>query len=436
MPSDPNDYEIVHLPDPSTIPAPVQPKQTVLAQPPPLSKTTKVNPSDFEIVHLPDNGSSFQAPQVNTDKPQSKPGFGLTPEHSWTPERLQEFLKVLPVLGGVMGGPVGAGAGAFAEQAVSPNPSLTQGAEDTFTQGILPEIVGAAVNPAKNFLGNIASKFINTTNPTVAKTLASKAAEFTSPSSPLLEIGKTLSEPVEGTTIPGAGKFVKGKGLVPEESTTNSILDDYNAGKTPDVVAKKLVSDPREVQKLNLATGTPALTEQLALNHAVSQGYNDVSKTFDPDKILNELGDNKEGYDASLLPGTKNRLTDFLQTAKSLEPTQQTGMMSYLKHRLVFDLGAFGVGHAIAGGGLPGMAVGGTALVLSNQAISRLMSSETLGNLALQSLKLAPDSPVAPIVAKSLVDGLRGTTFFITSDDGKTTQKATVGPDGSIVPVK
>lgn len=386
-----------------------------------------------QLVQLP-NDHDFGNSTTSQKQPESH--FGLTPEHQWNPERLHDFLGVLPAIGGLLGGVPGAAAGAFARQAVAPNPSLKEGAEDTAMQGIIPELAGKVLGPAKDFLGKIASKIVSTNNPIVSKALGETAQSFTSPSTPALAIGQSLSEDVPGTVPPSPVRTIKGKGAVPLENpdAQTTVLDDYKAGKTPDQVAKKLVSDPREVQKLNLATGTPAVTEQLALNHAVSQGYNSVSKEFNPDSILKELGNNSEGYDAALQPGTKSRLTEFLNTAKSLQPTQSTGMLSYIKHRLVFDLGAFGIGHAVAGGGSLGMAVGGGSLLLTNQAVSKLMSSETLGNLALQSLKLAPDSPVSPLVAKTLIQGLRGTELFL-SKDGKE-QKVTVGEDGSFVPTK
>jgi hypothetical protein len=443
--ADPNDFEIVHLPDPSTIPPPVQSKQTLLAQPPPLSKTTGINPNDFEIVHLPSNGSSFQAPQVNTAPPNGADikNQGVSGSNESATNSMESLRKLLPFLGSFLG-PEGGAAGAFASQALSPNPDTNQLGKDLTLNAVLPagiesDAFQSLLQGGKGLTGKIASKFVNTNNPTVASGLAGKAAEFTSPSTPILQNMQSLSEDVPGTTPKPPIRVTKsGVKTITNPDAPTSILDDYSAGKTPDQVAKKLVSDPREVQKLNLATGTPELTEQLALNHAVSQGYNDASKTLDPDKILKELGDNKESYDSALLPGTQQRLTDFLQTAKSLEPSkasQTPGMMRYVQHRLLFDA-AVGSGlGAIAGGGLPGMAIGGTTLVLGSQAISKLMSSETLGNLALQSLKLAPDSPVSPIVAKTLLQGLKGVSFAISSDNGKTTQKATVGPDGSIVPI-
>jgi hypothetical protein len=371
-----------------------------------------------QIVTIPDDydfnkgGSSTDANYLNSITPKPQKKFPAPQQTASPSEEFQSLIKVLPALGGILGGPLGAGAGAFGEQALSTQPSLSQGAEDTITQGVLPEALGKTLGPTKNLVGKIASKIVNTNNPTIAKTLGEVAEGFTKPSTPTLEVAQDLTK----------------------RPASTSILDDYAAGKTPDQVVKKLVSDPREVEKLNFATGTPEVTEQLALNHAVSQGYNSVSKTFNPDAILKELGTNAEGYDAALRSGTKDRLTEFLNTAKSLQPTQSTGMLSYMKHRLVFDLGAFGVGHTVAGGGLPGMAVGGGTLLLTNQAIGKLMSSETLGNLALQSLKLAPDSPVSPIVAKTLINGLRGTELYL-QKDGKE-QKVTVGEDGSLQAIK
>jgi hypothetical protein len=411
---------------------------TIVQLPPddePQSAPQLISRPKAQIVSIPDD-YNFNGPPVDADKVAPKRKMQLPQQTASLPEEFQSVIKVLPALGGILGGPLGAAAGATGEQALSPNPSLTQAGEDTLTQGIIPEALGKVLDPLKGLAGKIAAKFVNSNNPTVAKALGDTAESFTKSATPTLQLGQTLSEDVPGTVPPSPIQVTK-KGIQPRinPDAPSSVLDDYAAGKTPEQVAKKLVSDPREVEKLNLATGTPAVTEQLALNHAVSQGYNSVSKEFDPDKILKELGTNSEGYDAALQPGTKDRLTEFLDTAKSLQPTQSTGMLSYIKHRLIFDLGAFGLGHAIAGGGLPGMAVGGGSLLLTNQAVSKLMSSETLGNLALQSLKLAPDSPVSPIVAKTLIQGLRGTELYLQNKDGKD-QKVTVSVDGQLVPMK
>jgi len=401
-----------------------------------LSQHILSNPKPFKVnLNGPQFAASQADPQAITPKPATGPqglssdsGTSSSPNQTPVISGLASILPLLGSIGGSLAEPgigtaLGGAAGSFAKQAISPDQPSAKGlGTDLLLNSAIPgglesEVGQSLLNGAKGLAGKLAARMVNSNNPIVKSTLGKAAESFMSPPTPALDMASKLAEDTGPTTV---------------SASKGTILDDYKAGKTPDQVATKLVSDPREAQKLNLATGTPAITENLALTHAVSQGYNSVSHEFDPGAILKELGTHSEGYDAALQPGTKDRLTDFLNTAKNLEPSK-TGstMMSYTKHRLLWDLGGVAAGGVTAG--IHGLAAGGT-IMLGAEALSRITSSDTLGNLAMQSLKLAPDSPASPMIAKILLNGLRGTQLIMASKDGKD-QKVTVGEDGSLVPV-
>lgn len=80
-----------------------------------------------------------------------------------------------------------------------------------------------------------------------------------------------------------------------------------------------------------------------------------------------------------------------------------------------------------------GYAMGGVAssLVLGVDAMKAIASNPQLGQMILQATKTNAAAPQAGMLSKAIVMGLRGTSLYLQTPDGKK-EKVTIGDNGEI----
>lgn len=187
------------------------------------------------------NITSFTAPPGSdfgseVNKATNKQVYDQT--HHSMDDEFQSLIKVLPAIGGMLGGVPGAGVGAFAQQAMSKEPSLGEGAKDTFLQGVLPEMVGSLGSKIGNYFQTTFPKaIVGLKNPTVQKYVDQGVADL-----------KTQAK--------GTGSFFTLQG--PEESLLSAIDKGYNQTsarfeptKVLEEIGKNPTGSPAEVNTVN-----------------------------------------------------------------------------------------------------------------------------------------------------------------------------------------
>lgn len=392
-----------------------------------------------KIIQVPDSAT---APDITPSTPSPKAkivnvpdsyqfGSDSIPRFKDVPQGIggstfEDALSLLPMAGGMLGDIPGAAAGALLRQVLTKNPSLGQAGIDTLLQGVIPAGVGKALEAlGGNVASKIASKITNSKiNPTLAEGLANKTSKFIMPEAATTETAAANALPaVQRNPMLFQGSVAEPLAKIPYNQTSVSNIP---INKTVD----QALSDVSQVRNFKLATGEPYTIEQLALNRAVGKGYSSGNQSIDPDAILKELtGPKSDVYNEAIRPDVRQKLTDFMGKVKEFEPeTQGNSMIRYAKHRLIFDLAAYGVGHEVGG-----PLAGGAALILGNQAITKLMGSDFIGNLALKSLDTPTNSAMSPIITKAILGTLRGTTAYLQLPDGKKEQ-VRIDDNGQILP--
>jgi hypothetical protein len=379
-----------------------------------------------------------QIVQVPQDTQEGFPRFPESqPTNSGlTSDPVSQLLSLLPMVGGIggsiVGGPIGgiagAASGASARQALSPSPDLSQIPKDTLDQGVIPEAGGALTS---KLLGLFVNRVNLANNATFREGVGKVAGYFKSDTGATLDAAAANAADKANASRISSGQILDKTNNAPFPGA----IGDYQAGKSPQKIIDQVLADPREVDNWVKQTGETSTLSQLATNNAISKGYNPTSGSFDPDKILSELG-SKETYGQAIEPDTMDRLTQFLNKAKAYQP-QNAGstVMSYSKHRLMFEVATGGIAGGLLGHSSEAAIAGAGTLVLSGYAVNKLMQSPMMGNLALKAFDTSLGSQVSPILTNTLLSGLRGTIAYMDMPNG-TRQTVQIGDDGSVNPIK
>lgn len=355
----------------------------------------------------------------------------------------------LPAVGGMIAGVPGAAAGSFAKQALSQNPSLQDAGTDTLLQGVLPEAVGGIAGVLRDVKSQGLLKTIADRLPTSisSKLPGTKAAQIinqarglmTGEASGIQNTARNVQDNLP--TSPTYSNILDANGNKIQTGSAQQMPQNYQGTvaekltKTPPVqqdvanipplgkTADNLFSDVSEVRNAKLANGGDSINK-LAQDRIMRQHWNFDTGNFDPDKVLNTLGKNEDVYREAMGPDYDN-MKALMQQAQKLKVGQtQDSLISWHEVRKVGALevgaGLFGIPHGVTG-----------ALTLGTDAMRKIAADPALGQLVIAAMKAPKGSPSTSLFGAALKAGLRGTTLYMTNDDGKK-EPVTIGQDGNL----
>jgi len=344
----------------------------------------------------------------------------------------RHLANALPALGSVAGGSLGARGGkpmlgaslgaaagsygsqtarmlaprAFGSPSQDPNSDAVMQA---IGQGIVPEMVGS-----------IGSKIANTAIagaqggiPAILQQLmASKLAQRFSP---------TIKAAREAERVGDQVAKMETFRQLPKETFPASSL------------ATRLESDPSIIEKMrfnDLSRNQRAAASFEDTNKLIKKGYSPSTGKIDAPKILDDLEHNAKDY-ANIDPMVRDNLRTFLkevQASKSLDPKIHP-VLRYAANRMIFTIPAFAVGSATSS--MYAGVAAGSAIVLTEKAISKMMSNPETSSLVLKAIKTPMSDPAAPLIGALLKNALRGQEVILTTSEDKN-QRAVVGPGGEL----
>ena len=204
----------------------------------------------------------------------------------------------------------------------------------------------------------------------------------------------------------------------------------YVNNLTHEIINEQAMSSVAAMRNFKLAGGD---ANALAANNLVKKGFNEATGTFNPDKILDELGgENSEIYNEALHNDSLNTIRDLATKIKTLGPQEtKNATLKYVGRRLAFDMAA-SAGGAVVGHPLAGLMAGEGTLYLGGKAMQAIAQNPALGRIAIKALETPASSELSPLFQKTLMYGLRGVPVIYQSAEGKK-EPAMVSKDGSQV---
>ena len=413
------------------------------------------------------NPIKLTSPTLSFQGPPPGANTGIPGEHPYDISYAPLIVpNLLSAIGGMTGGPVGATAGSmfgeglknlapsvFSATGTAPDvgTSLGQIGTDYAIQGLVPSAVEGMMNLGKDFKGTlsrlIANKFVSRF-PSVRDALETQMGQnvvnrLLYPETGILESAASNAANSHQGLLDAYEQADKGS---PEELAarkiyanafgSNSIgqkllnLSSLNPGEVQTQgyknITQQALRDVSQVRNFKLATGEPFTIEQLAQKKLIEIGYSPATKTFDPDKILNELdGGNNEIYTEAIRPQAMTSFRNLLEQAQKEETTSTTNrILNYSKNRLIFATAAGYIG------GHEGL-IGAGGLILTDAALGKIARSPEIAQLALKAMKTGAGAPEAGLVQRSLLLGLRGAEIYYTAPDGRE-EKAIIGQNGQL----
>lgn len=326
--------------------------------------------------------------------------------------------STLPAVG-AMAGPEGAGIGSAAGVLLKNNfPSLFgsfEGGPADVPLEMGKDVITNSVLPALG--GRIASGLVNTGAAATQQGLPGIVSKFKS-------ISPTIKLAREADRVATNAGNLESKFMQPAELSTLP-ESNYPSG-APRGSGGKFQQNPASfAQAFNreLTAGQQEVTD------LIHTGYSPTSGALDPTKILDTLAKNPKQY-SNIDPITKNNLREFLTTVKEQKPfanTNENAFLRYAKNRLIFDLPSIATG-AITGHAGAGLAAAGT-IELGEMGIKKLMSDPQFAQLVIQAAKTPASSPAAPLIGKSILYGLRGTSAYLNTPEGRK-EEIQISPNG------
>jgi len=308
-------------------------------------------------------------------------------------------------VGAIPGAALGAGAGSLAGQQLQKMSPRTFGAppESEVGQTAQDAILGGAGPEA---LGAVGSKLINPKINLLA--------------SPLLRNTKPVQQALSKDAIDAGTAKLEGmiSGAVPTEFTQKALADVTSMNRF------KAMHGPQEA-------------EQIALGDLTSKGFSPSAGTIDPDKILKAFdGPKSDVYAAGISTDTAKNVKELMQTIKDAQAQgkESSGVISYLKHRLVFDAAMF-IPEALTGAAVGHEAIGAAAgvgtVILTDSAIKSAMSNPVTAKAVIAAIKTPSSAPVSPLLGKVIANGLRGSYVLYQGPEDKL-EKAYVDDKGQL----
>lgn len=243
-----------------------------------------------------------------------------------------------------------------------------------------------------------------------------KQALSSNPSLGDAAVDTTLNGVVPAGIEAGLSRGLKGSAAALISKLPQSVID-----RIPGVLKSKLTSQLADAAVPQSASVAARSSADLVTKYAKAS-----TGSFDSAGLLDDLaGPNAAKYKMQFGEGGYNTLKGLADSANSVGVGKvPDSLLSWKEGRKL----------AISAGGLhllgvnPAVTAAGTSLVLGADAMKRVLGDPKLGALILQATKTGAKSPESTILMKSAMLGLRGTTLFITGDDGDK-QKVTVGQD-------
>jgi hypothetical protein len=166
-------------------------------------------------------------------------------------------------------------------------------------------------------------------------------------------------------------------------------------------VANTALSDITHVRNFKIATGSPREIEQLALNKLVTNGFKDSEGRINANQIINELSDkNAEIYKEAISPdklGTLKSLLNEIQTQEKRGVTDR--VVNWSEGHLTWSLA--GLKFLGLTGGVP------IALAATNKGLAKLMENPQTAKLVVVAMRTSTNAPEAPFVSKLLASVVR-----------------------------
>lgn len=345
----------------------------------------------------------------------------------------------LAMMGGMLGGIPGAAAGASFGQAIkniapsvfgepgSPGEQVADAGVDTLAQGVLPKVVG---NILKYGVKGAAAAFPGATKLPAVKIaqLINRAKGYMMPESDLIE---TAADNFNTNPNPIPSSY-----NIPQTSLKELSQVPYNqtgiSATKVSPIAKDMLSDVSTVRNAQIATGNPTIVRQIAASDLVTRNYSKAADTINPSAILDEIGKRPDVYEEAFGKPALDTFTDLMKTAQDKGVGKTTDLASWREGRKAFYIGL--PFHTLGVLGMPGgYAMGGVAssLVLGVDAMKAIASNPQLGQMILQATKTNAAAPQAGMLSKAIVMGLRGTSLYLQTPDGKK-EKVTIGDNGEI----
>lgn len=332
--------------------------------------------------------------------------------------------ELLPALGSTIG-PEGTAIGMLAHQALSPEgPSGGSAIKDALFNEAIPYVGSKIAGPVLGLGGKIAKKMVDAQQNPSVKNWIGEQLDKIAPQSRVSDILDSAS--TNAKQFPSSLAKSDVASSLRELPTSGTGTSD--ASYAP--IANKVLSDVQQVRNFKVAGGD---ADALGAQRLVNKSFNNAKNTFDPDKLLNELGgDNKEVYDEALSPTTKENLLNLTSKIKELGSSGEkpTGFMRYTGHRIMFDI-AGGIAGGMLGHNIESTALGAGSIILGQKALVALSKSKMLGDVAVKALETSPSSELAPLYQRTLMYGLRGIPIVFKTKDGEE-ENATIGPNGQV----
>lgn len=343
----------------------------------------------------------------------------------------------LPVAGGMAAGIPGAAAGAFAKQALSPDPDIGTAVGDTALQGVIPAGISSVLSRGvKGGISALLSKLPQSVidmlpgvqkaslSDQIASKMGSEASLVQDAARSARNNRASLATPVQ---VPVGNGILDASG----NPAMKTVMQDHPVYSTPigkkltgvessapafskvEPAADELLSDVQSVRNAKLMSG-PDPINKIAVNDIVTKNFKASTNSINAPNILNELsGPKADVYKEAL---GKNGYGTFLSLVKSASDKgvgqQGPGLFSWYEGRKLAITGA-----ALSAIGVPFKATEG--VILGADAIKKIAQNPDLGRLIIQATKTGSKAPEAGVLLKSALNGLRGTTVYLQNSDGQ-----------------
>lgn len=379
------------------------------------------------------NGNPFQATAPN---PVAQPNL-RSMVHQDLGSELGDVRDFLPAAGGMYAGVPGAAAGAFAKQALSPEPDLGTAGVDTLLQGVIPKGIEAGFSRglkggAAYLISKLPQSIIDRLPGVVKANLSEELASKMGSEANLVQNAARqaranrakLATPVQ---VPAGNGILDASG----NPAMKTVMQDHPVYSTPigkkltgvessapafskvAPAADELLSDVQSVRNAKLMSGHDSISK-IAVNDIVTKNFKASSNSINASNILNELfGPKADVYKEAL---GKDGYATFLSLVKSASDKgvgqQGPGLFSWYEGRKLAITGA-----ALSAIGIPFKATEG--VILGADAIKKIAQNPDLGRLIIQATKTGSKAPESPMLLKAALAGLRGTTVYLQNADGQ-----------------
>lgn len=371
-------------------------------------------------------------------KPSQKTIGGYPDLHAMGHEDLKSELgdvrDFLPAAGGMAAGIPGAAAGAFAKQALSPDPSIPSAIWDTALQGVIPAGIEAGFSggPKAGFarlLSKLPQSILDRI-PGVAKAGLSDQIASKMGSEASLVQNAAQSARANRANLATPVQVPVGNGVLDASGNPamKTVMQDHPVYSTPigkkltgvessapafskvAPAADELLSDVQSVRNAKLMSGADPISK-IAANDIVTKNFKTSTNSINAPNILDQLTGPKADVYKEALGDGYDTFKQLMQTATDKGVGRQSpGLISWYEGKKL----------AIVGGGLQLLGIpfkATTGVVLGADALKKIAQNPALGRMIIQATKTGGSAPESSVLMKSVMNGLRGTTVYLQGAD-------------------